>query len=169
MRTHWTCRAPPRSAPAARCSPRPTCRRRPARPAFACRRPQRTPPDVIDRRLPPPPGRRFEPGAGVIKGRLQYVAELLKEYVFENVRRVHFSERPSRRNCMYLFDTSEDSRAQFTRLRCSNCGIGATLTRCRPEHRNIAGTAPEHRNIAGTVRGVPICGVPSRNAPDIAA
>jgi Protein of unknown function (DUF2441) len=47
----------------------------------------------------------------VLMGRLQYAAELLKEYVFEDVRRVHFSERPSRRSCMYLFDTAEDPEA----------------------------------------------------------
>jgi len=47
----------------------------------------------------------------VLTGRLRYAAELLKEYVFEDVRRVHFSERPSRRSCMYLFDTAEDPEA----------------------------------------------------------
>ena len=38
----------------------------------------------------------------------KYSSELLKEYIFENVRFERFSDLPSRKNCMFLFDKSVD-------------------------------------------------------------
>jgi Protein of unknown function (DUF2441) len=39
---------------------------------------------------------------------LKYTSELLKEYVFEEVRQREFRELPSRRRCMYFLDASND-------------------------------------------------------------
>ncbi|MBA7596195.1 hypothetical protein ES703_03164 [subsurface metagenome] len=38
----------------------------------------------------------------------KYSIELLKEYIFEEVRAVHFPSLPSRKKCMFLFDKSID-------------------------------------------------------------
>lgn len=51
------------------------------------------------------------PQPGPVLARLKYNCELLKEYVFEDVRRAAFPELPSRRRCMYLLDSSHDPAA----------------------------------------------------------
>jgi hypothetical protein len=39
---------------------------------------------------------------------LAYSSELLKEYIFEEIRQEEFSELPSRKRCMFLFDCNVD-------------------------------------------------------------
>ena len=46
----------------------------------------------------------------------KYTAEVLKEYVFEDVRSSEFAGRPSRRRCMFLFDAVLDPNLYATTL-----------------------------------------------------
>lgn len=41
--------------------------------------------------------------------RAKYSSEILKEYVFEDVRQDHYSALPSRRSCMFLFERTVDA------------------------------------------------------------
>jgi hypothetical protein len=41
----------------------------------------------------------------------KYAAQALKEYVFDEIRAMEFSSRPSRRRCMFLFDATLDADA----------------------------------------------------------
>lgn len=47
----------------------------------------------------------------------KYASELLKEYVFEEVRSTEFPQRPSRRRAMYLFDASLDPHVYAEKLK----------------------------------------------------
>jgi len=46
----------------------------------------------------------------------KYTTQVLKEYVFEEVRRTEFPEKPSRKRCMFLFDLDLDPLAYASRF-----------------------------------------------------
>jgi hypothetical protein len=56
-------------------------------------------------------------------GQLKYRGELMKEYIFEHVRQEQFTEWPSRRRCMFLFDATLDANAYRERLKLSHTSL----------------------------------------------
>lgn len=55
----------------------------------------------------------------------KYAAELLKEYIFEEIRQERFSNHPSRKTCMFLFDAdlSVDEFAKNINFNPSNYSL----------------------------------------------
>lgn len=47
----------------------------------------------------------------------KYASELLKEYVFEEVRAAEYGTRPTRRRSMFLFDTAQDPHEYGTAMK----------------------------------------------------
>jgi hypothetical protein len=71
--------------------------------------------------------RDFDQFAGDYKFRL----DVLKEYIFESVRRDEFPSLPSRRRCMFLFDDGPDPDAYLATMP-GMAQIRKTLLRVRP-------------------------------------
>lgn len=51
-----------------------------------------------------------------------YSGELLKEYVFEEIRSIEFLDAPSRKQCLFCFDTSLDPHDYFREMKIETSG-----------------------------------------------
>jgi len=60
----------------------------------------------------------------------KYAAELLKEFVFEEVRENRFRDRPSRKRCLFAFPTELDPRTYRSTIGFTN--LDRTLIRIQP-------------------------------------
>lgn len=69
----------------------------------------------------------------------KYSAELLKEYIFEELRASEFSHRPSRKRCMFLLnaDQDEDAEAELQKMGFEGSELsGKSLIKVEPIRDN---------------------------------
>ncbi len=75
---------------------------------------------------------------------MKYCSQLLKEYIFEDVRASEFSQVPSRKRCMFLFEIEQDEEAEayLRKMGCDDSKLsGRSLIKLEP----IKGNSVTHR------------------------
>lgn len=74
----------------------------------------------------------------------KYSSELLKEYIFEEIRADEFPQVPSRGRCMFLFEAEQDQDAEIYLQKMGYSLTGRTLIKVEP----VDGKCVTHRTDA---------------------